>query len=1036
MFKFHLRLITLFVFIAIYCSLQSSSLLTIKRARYPSLSPDAAKIAFAYQGDIWVVNANGGKAERLTIHPAVEMLPKWSPDGKWIAFSSNRHGSNNVFVMDARGGAPKRLTFSTSGDMAMGWTPDSRWILFTTNRWGSHDVMKVHIDGGEPIRLTWHAPELEFTPSVSYDGKKVAYCHGGGLGNWRRSGLRGSATADIWIADFTSPVSNMRNITNDEVPQLWPMWSPDDKFIYYVGDDGTLNLWRMDSDGKNQRKLTNYTADRVRYPAMSFNGKKIAYEYQSEVFVYDIDSAQAKKISIQVPADQRYNDVSRTSLTSASDYAVAPNAKRLLVVSRGEILMTPESGGATRRMTEFIGRDEDPMWINDTEFLYVTLQNKKKDIYKMDINGNAKPFIASKDDEMAMALSPDGKTLAFHRGWNEICIVPIEGGEPKVIKTGFFNTSIYGTPRFSWAPDNKHIVYATSTERGGHNIEVVNIKTGTTRRIGLVAKNCSTPLFTPDGKKIVFTANEFPEGSDLFVIDLVHDSLTFTEDALDKIDEKKEEEKKPDEIQIEMNGIFERMRRLTNDGNTTSCLPSPDSKSIYFVRGGEGGFQIHRISVTGGSAASLTSGGSPKSNMKLSKDGKTLYFLEGGRVSSIPATGGNQTARSFSLDIEINQHEEARALFDEIGWVISRIYYDPKHRGIDWNAVLKYYEGLLPHAYDRAEFYDLMLEMIMELNSSHLGVSGPTQQPRSGDDSTSIIGVEPDWLHLERTGQYRIAYVLPASPADHPDSKLNKGDTILRVDGVLLSRSNTFDTLLNNKSGKRVILTVQAPDGTLREVRIKPIPLGAQSELLYNDMVRKNRELVDKYSNGKFAYVHIEGMNTPSHNQFMREVRTLTQNKQGLIIDVRYNGGGFTAHLALGMLIKRPWLIRTPRGGETQISENLYRGDSVEIPSALMINQSSFSNAEILAEGFRRLGIGPIIGVPTAGGVIGTGGWSLFDGGSLRTPTIGAFTIDGEDLEGNGRKPDYHVPYDPNAIAKGEDPMLKKAVEVLQALIK
>lgn len=998
----------------------------VKRTRYPSLSPDGKTLAFSYQGDIFRVSSEGGRAERLTVHPAAETMPRFSPDGKHIAFTSTRHGNMDVFVMAADGSGLRRLTFLSANDYAMGWTPDSKWVLFYTQGWGSLEIMKVPASGGESIRLSHDSMEFEFFPSVSPDGKKMLYNYGGGPGQWRRVGQKGSGTADIWVSDFTSPLSNMRNLTKDETPQLWPMWSPDGRSIWYVADDGSQNLWRMQSDGTGARRITNHTTGKVSYACISANGAMIAYEHEHSIFTFDTRSSREKRVDIYVPGDQRYNDVTRLALTAgASSYSVSPNGKRLLLSARGEILMTPEGGGATKVMTTFPGRDEEPVWKSDTEFFYVTLQNGNKDVYLMNLEGKARPFLDSPSDEMGILLSPDRKTLAFHRGLNEVCVVPADGGAPKVVHKGEYYSALFGLPEYSWAFDSKHLAVTAPTSRGGTNIYLVDVETGKSQLVAMAARGTGVPIVTNSGKVVALPSQE-TETVGLWAVDLVPQPLSFLEDALDKLDAKEEPKGEP-KIEVQERGLFERYRSLGAPGDVGEVVSDKSGTTLYATMDGD----IYSVPSSGGAPTQITSLPGTESNLWMSPDGSKLYFLNAGRVNSVALATRTVSTRSFSASLEINQHSEAKALFDEIWWVMDRLFYDREHHGKNWQAIKSAYEAVLPHAFDRAEFYDLMQEMVHELNASHLGVSGPTQQPTTGDDSTGSLAVEPDWARLEATGEYVVTRVMEGGPADHPQSKLEPGDRIVAVNGVELSAANPMDRLLLGTVGKKVRLSVIGRSRETREVFIKPIPVSGLTGLSYDDFVRRSRALVDRYSGGQIAYLHIQGMSMPSHELFMRQVRTLTQNKKGLIIDVRYNGGGNTAHLALGMLVKRLWLIRANRDSDIRISENLYRGESVELPSALMINASSFSNAEILAEGFRRLGVGPVVGVATPGAVIGTASWTLFDGGSLRTPFAGAYTVDGENLEGKGRKPDIPVPYDPNAASAGEDPMLKAAVEAL-----
>jgi tricorn protease len=380
--------------------------------------------------------------------------------------------------------------------------------------------------------------------------------------------------------------------------------------------------------------------------------------------------------------------------------------------------------------------------------------------------------------------------------------------------------------------------------------------------------------------------------------------------------------------------------------------------------------------------------------------------------------------------------QEEEALFAEAWWAMSRLYYRPDMNGRDWQAIKAEFAGLVPQAQTREDFYDLLGEMMERLDSSHLGASSPAALRASSGltEDTGWIGVEWDWRALDARGAYTVASVVPGSPADHPSSELKAGDRIVSIDGTFLSKGASAASLLADKADRKVVLTVER-DGVEKAVTIKPLRYSARNGLAYQDWVRRNRQETDRLSGGKLGYVHIQSMDASSLDVFLREIETELDGKQGVIVDVRFNGGGFTSHIILNIMRKEPWLIRTTRDNEFRYSENAFRGNALELPAACLINQFSFSNAEIFAEGFRRMKLGPIIGEATAGGVIGTGAYRLWDGGTIRMPGSGAFAIDGENLERNGRKPDIEVLRDPQAESAGKDVQLERAVaELLKRL--
>ncbi len=997
----------------------------IKRAQYPSISPDGSTVVFSWQGDLWRVAAGGGRAERLTVHPANDTSPRWTRDGKRIVFSSNRFGSLDLFTIAPDGNDLQRLTFDSAAEYPNAVSRDGKYVYGYTSAFGRLDLFRVPVSGGDMARMSDHPFEAEFYASFSPDGKQVYYNRGSyGPRSWLKPGVTGTAVGDLWVADNTIPLSNHKNLTKSDAAELFPMVAGDGSVTYMSNRSGWPNLWR--GLGSGAKQLTKHMDGTLRNPSMSADGKRLMYEFESEIYVMDIGAGDPRKVEIDVPGDQRTNPNAELTLTTGlSDYAVAPDGKRTVICVRGELFLIPEKGGTTRRLTTNVGVDDTPRWLDAKTIIYASAnKDSQRELRTVNLEGESKPFLTDDQDLLHPSVSPDGKWVAFHRGITEICIVPAAGGTPKVISKGNFVDSLRGqTTAFSWAPDSKWLAIDKPTDRGS-NIVVQAIDGTKEIVVARIARGLSEPVqFLPNGKGIYFTAQEFTD-SDLFVVDLVPLDTTFSEDDLDKIDAPKSD-KTPVVVEVYEPWIERRMRRLTTEG-ASSVLALPDSKSIYANIAG----QLSTVNVTTGAASPVAAVTGPGGGLSLGQGGKLYMALTGNRLVGLAPGAPAPAPISYSAQMSVNLRDEEMALFNEIWWAMDRMYYDDKFHGKDWRALRAKFAKIVPFAFDRTDFYNMMGEMMEELDSSHLGATAP-QTPPFGDDSTGFLGVEFDPAAVDARGVYNVIRVLEASAASLPQSRLMVGDRLVSIDGVAPGPKTPIATLLNKKAGKKVKLGIER-GGKALEILIKPDAPAAAGTLDYESWVSWQRSLVDKLSGGKIAYFHIRGMDDPSYDRFLREIRSYGPGKTGAIIDVRYNGGGSTAHKVLGVLIKQNWLTRTTRGPEgIRISENIFRGDSLELPSALMMNSASYSNAEIMGEGFRRLGRGPIIGERTPGYVIGTGAYGLWDGGQIRMPAIGSYTIDGENLENNGRKPDFTVPFDPNAWAKGRDPQTEKCVEEL-----
>lgn len=1004
------------------------------RVTDPAISPDGKSLAFCWQGDIWVAPSSGGRANRITVHPAEDSNPVWSPKGDRLVFASNRFGGLDVFSMTPEGDDLRRVTFEGGSEYPTSVSPDGTRVVGYTTSFGRLDVFEVPIEGGDAVRLTGHPLEMEYQPTILPDGQTVVFCQGGSPGHWRKPGQKGANTARLYSGTRGTPLGNLKRLTGGEHFDLFPTPLGRDRIVFVSNRDGVPNVWSMQSGGGAVKQHTKFTSGTIRFLSTTTDGSKVAFQKDSKAWVLDMASGKAAPVQLTAPGDATRDPVTKLRLDSGADgFAVSPNGKRAVIEVRGDLFLVPERGGTTRRLTTNVGYDGDAAWLDDETIVYCAAgANGHRSLRKVKLDGTSSTFVSDPAaDLMRPVVSPDRSTVAFHRGMREIATVPAAGGTPTVVAKGAFGEAYLGPAMFSWSPDGSTLTYWSPLTRSVA-VNAVNVATKATVELARVGKSAGGTVFSPDAQYVAFVGvqgidySETRDGTNpLYAVRLSAPPLKFSEDDLDKIDAKHEQPGKP-AVVIQLDGLEDRLSK-TGAVSVSGVWPAPDGSRVYANVAG----QFSTVDLESGSARPVAGVTGTVSSVSVSADGKKTYFVQGGKVFSLAAGASAPAPINFTAESTVDFAAEESALFDEVWWTLDRLYYDPAMHGKDWDGIHAEFGKLVPAVQSRSEFYALMGEMMELLDSSHLGATAPPGWRPTLTDSPAWLGVEWDWNALATQREYRVGKVFAKSPASHPESLLHPGDVVTAVDGTTPGPSNPINALLDGKAGRKVSLSVRR-GGEVRQVLIKPASSGARSDALYDDWVRWNRAEVERLSDGKLGYVHIEGMNVPSLDTFLRETQTKLEGKLGVIVDVRFNGGGFTSHIILNIMRKTPWLIRTNRDepGRTQ-SENSYRGNALELPAACLTNQYSFSNAEIFSEGFRRLKLGPVVGEPTAGGVIGTGAARMWDGGSIRLPASGAYTVDGENLEGNGRKPDIRVDFDPSAWNQGRDPQLEAAVKAL-----
>ncbi len=1011
----------------------------IKRASYPAISPDGGTLLFSWQGDLWSVPLRGGKAGeavRLTVHNAPDTRPVWYPDGSRIAFASSRAGSYDVYTMRPDGSDLRRVTSDAGAEYPTAVSADGRTIYGQTSSFGRGDLFRVAATGGDLVRLTDHPLEAAYLARLSPDERTVYYNRGAYRETaWQKPGTLSAALPEIWVADNTVPLTNHRKLTENDTTDLSPTPSADGSITYVSNAGGWPNVWRAGRDMKGAKRLTSHTNGTSRNPSATRDGRTVAYEFESDLYLLDTKTGADVRLDVETPADSRINPRQDVTVSTAGAFEVSPDGRRTVLEARGDLFLTLERGGPVRRLTTNPSVDNEATWLDPRTILYVASEGGKRVIKTSDGAGGTATWKADARDLVHPTVSPDGKSVAYQVGDDTLMVADAKGNGAKVLVRANLRGGLDGPAPFAWSPDSRYIALDKIQGRR-REITLLDVATAKETVVGkLVFKpqvfEGQAPVWLPNGRGLLVFSPEY-ETTDLYLIDLVPADATFTEDELDKAlaTSAGAGTPKPEPVRVEVYepGIFQRLRRLTT-GGASSAAVSADSRTLYAATP-DG---IAAISAATGAATPLL----PNRGGSLSVKSGKLYWLERGALYATSLAGpAAATPVPFTITYSVDAKAEELALFEDVWWAIDRLYYDAKLNNKDWAAIRTKYAALVPYAYDRGDFYRMMGEMMEELDSSHLGATAPPAPDwGNGSEAPAFTGFDLDPKALME-GRYVVGRTIPNSPATAPapgrtGPLLLPGDRLLTVNGQAPSSATPLSAMLDRRSGRKLSLEIER-GGVKRSVVLKPASPASRTDAEYEAFVLKEREATDRLSGGTLGYLHVRAMDAPSLARFLREIRTEAEGKRGVIVDVRFNGGGSTAVDILAVLIRTPWLVRTTRGEfGTRLSENIYRADGLELPTALMINTASFSNAEVIAEGWRRLKLGPIVGEPTPGYVIGTGAYTLWDGGFIRLPAIGAYEVSGKNLEGVGRKPDATVWFDPNAWSAGRDLQLERTVSDL-----
>jgi tricorn protease len=1001
--------------------------------RSPDISPDGKTVAFSYLGDIWLVDINGGVARHLTMHEKHDFTPVFSPDGKWIAFSSNRHGQYDVFVIPVKGGRPKRLTFDSADDYVTGWSPDSQHILFTSGRntdlpyrW---ELYTVPLQGGQVTQISaWEGRDGVYNPK----GDRIAYVRG--PGTWYRKGYQGSSNDDIWMCNAAG--TNSRQVTVHKGQDSYPMWAADGKSLYYVSDvlGGLANIVQLgfDDQGDNlvvqqPKEVTNHKDEFVRRARMCANGELIAYECGPDIWIHSIKDGKGRKLNIEVNADDKANvETVRTFTTGATEFVFSPNEKSVAFVVHGEIFVMPRDGGKAKRLTDHPAFDHGIAWSPDgRKMLFLSDRNGHEDIYQLESDDpdhqdivsahkyKVKQITNTPEAESGVSYGPDGLRVVFVRGGKLISMDP-EGGNEKVLVADPYVID------YEWSPDGQWICYAREDGAFASELYIIPSTGATTmnpaRNITRYATYNSGVTWSKTGNKLAFISARKGTAHSAYVMSLqkpLGPGAFLTKE-------------------IDWDNIHLRVKQPASMVITEAAI-SNDGSKIAFRANMDDSQDLWLADTNGGSVLRLTNGNLKPTQIMWSRFFPSqLFFRDSNgslRTMILGGPGGvvGPNFVNFTAKMTIRQDEVFLELFDQSWSALNETFYDKNFHGTNWKQIRTKYRQLVPHCALKEDLYALISLMLGELNASHLGISGNLGSP---EELTADLGLIFDPRHSGP--DLKVLEVLKGGPADQRGPKIKPGDRVLSIDGVVLTKDTNVSRLLNDKVGEVVILQVASGDNpkVKRRFEIRGQNRTKLFDAMYERWIKRNADRVSELSKGKLGYIHILNMQESGLERFVRSLYSDNFDKEGIVIDVRFNSGGYTHDQVINYLIGKEHTVFSHRDGASGLVLRSY-DRKWNKPLTLLINNRSYSDAEIFPHAFRAWGLGKLVGTPTGGHVIGTRNVTLIDGSNFRTPRIGVHTVKGINMEKEGVTPDVLIEPHPDELARGADMQLDKAVQVL-----
>ncbi|MGG7471138.1 S41 family peptidase [Chryseobacterium arthrosphaerae] len=1033
----------------------------------PSLSPDGKTAYFAYDGDLWKVDSNGGNASRITALDGEEINPRISPDGKWLAFSSNQYGNYDVYVMPADGGTIKQLTFHTGKDEMESWGWDSKTIYFTSNRNNNFGSFKTTIEGKTPQKLFNNyfnnTNGLAETPAGEYlftsSSESANQVH--------RKRYKGENNPEI--LGYNPKNNSFKQYTSYEGKDFNPSVDKNG-IIYFISDENNneYNLYKIENGTKTA--LTQFDTS-IKKPFVAANGSKVIFEKDYQLYIYDVAGKSTKLLNISLNTNKTLEkDQNFNVENNISYYDVSPDGKKMAFVSRGVLFVSDIEGKFAQQVSDGKERVMEVKWLKDNRtLLYSQTDKGYQNWFSISADGKGQPRQLTHDlrNNRSITLNKDLSKAVYLSGRDEVRLMDLSSfSSTTIVKDEIW---AFQNSKPSFSPNNEYVLF--SAKRNFElDIFIHNIKKGQTVNLTNTGVSEEDPYWSPNGKYIYFASDRinpsYPLGMQksniyrmaldwfdepykserfdkLFIEEEKDKKTTDTqkdskekknkkEESTDKEEKKEEKEPVIKELKVNPENTLERIELVTDryGYQDDPAVFADDKKEILFFNSNQdnGKRQLFKKVFTDFEPAKSEKV-FDKAAYYITKNNKNLFALIEGNIYKMTLAAGKPEKVNIQYNFDKNLASEFSQMYNEAWTGVEENFYDENFHGVNWKAKKEQYAKYLPYVNNRNDLRILLNDLLGELNSSHIGFSS------SGKEESTYLNyiTNENGIIFKKDQPYIVESIVRKSPAFRSGVDIKPGDQLVSVNGKNIDPNENREAYFTSPKKQDELILTFSRNGKNVTTKVHPVSNAELKGLLYDDWIFNNRQRVNQLSNNRIAYSYMKNMSTDELDRFLLDMVEQEIQKDAVILDLRYNTGGNVHDKVLNFLAQKPYLQWKYREGKMTAQPNFAPSGK---PIVLLINEGSLSDAEMTAAGFKALKLGKIIGQETYRWIIFTSGKSLVDGSYYRLPAWGTYTLDGQNLEKTGVKPDIYVKNTFLDRQQGNDPQLERAIQEIMKDLK